>query len=249
MNERSEAVAGPDWLSGLLAPSACPRCKGKARGGWMCERCAAEAERAAANAARREDHADRLAAYTTSVPKLYHPWACAPEKLAETLVVTAPQIQARDREAVLRVPHDVPMLVLSGHAGAGKTTLAVARGRALVDSGKRVLFVAALDLGGAVRDTRLGQACELLGRAKRAPVLIVDDLGKELRLGPLAAAALVDVISARHAHMRPTVVTTGLRSAEIKSGYEDDGMVRRLMEKGRATVLRLGPQAGERSDT
>ena len=69
---------------------------------------------------------------------------------------------------------------------------------------------------------------------------MLDDLGKDLKYGPASAAAVADVIATRHARGRKLLVTTGLSSEQVRAGY-DAGNLRRLTEKGRATVIRLGP--------
>lgn len=207
----------------------------------LCENCKAVGP--SDDDGRDDGHGLRLKRFTKTVPSLYR-WAAAvhADDFAPECTRIAPQIRPADVTTVLSAPLSAPMLVISGLAGAGKTTTAVATGRRHVDNGARsVVFVSALELAQEFCSRRLGEPCKLLESTRSAAICILDDLGKELRLGPIAGGAIIDLVSGRHAHELPTIVTTALRLDDIRRGYEDDGLLRRLTEKGRATVLRLGP--------
>lgn len=120
-------------------------------------------------------------------------------------------------------------LAITGPAGAGKTTLAVAKLFDLFDGGMRsCMFVSAPDLARARAIHPLGDAeAPLVRNAMHATALVIDDLGKERQD---ISGALSDVIFARHAHGRRTVVTTGLGYDAARSRY-DDGIARRLFEE------------------
>lgn len=120
-------------------------------------------------------------------------------------------------------------LAITGPAGAGKTTLAVAKLFDLFDGGMRsCMFVSAPDLARARAIYPLGDGeAPLVGNALRATALIIDDLGKERQD---IAGAVSDVIFARHAQGKKTIVTTGLGFDAARSRY-DDGIARRLFEE------------------
>ena len=132
-------------------------------------------------------------------------------------------------------------LVLLGAAGAGKTTLAVAMLRLVIDvalepgcspealrDARRALFVTSIGLAKARGEHRLGGGeAPLVDRAMTASVLVVDDLGNEEdRYG----TAVRDVINERHNFERPTWVTTFLEPGEVATRY-GAGIARRLYEE------------------
>ncbi len=207
-------------------------------------------ERAEALAASERDAKARglIAMLLASVPEEYR-WAAetASADFATKLAIVAPHVMPCLAQ-VLAVPLSAAMVLIAGRSGTGKTVSASARGRLLAEGGERVLFVQALDLGAESRATEWGKRCELLERAKRfSGVVVLDDLGKDLKYGPASAAAVADVIATRHARGRKLVVTTGLSSAQVRAGY-DAGNLRRLTERGRAVVVRLGLDPSDEAD-
>lgn len=238
-----------EWVEELMAPKPCVKCKrtisGAQAAAGICAPCAIDpTEELRARAEEREVRLARENRFLRSVPEVWR-WAarCTADSFEVECTATAPTIDARSRANVLALPLSCPMLLIGGLSGAGKTTLAVARGRLHVDAGDDVLFVSALELGEAYCTRKLGVACDLLERANRfAGVVIADDIGKELKLGPVAAAATYALIDTRHRHARRTIVTTGLRTADIARDYQDAGMLRRLTEKTRAAVVWIGPR-------
>lgn len=120
-------------------------------------------------------------------------------------------------------------LTITGHAGVGKTTLAVAKLFQLFDEGARsCLFVSACDLARAraVHPLGVGEA-PLVSSAMQAGVVVIDDLGKEKQD---IAGAVSDVIFARHAKGLRTIVTAGFGVEAARTKY-DDGIARRLFEE------------------
>lgn len=119
-------------------------------------------------------------------------------------------------------------LILAAPTGRGKTAALVAWAARVHGSGQPagVDFVSALELAGARRRVRLGGEAELVERANRARVLLLDEMGFE----PLAEEPFL-VIDARYRAKRPTVCTTGLRPAAFRERY-GDALWRRLAEGG-----------------
>ncbi len=194
------------------------------------------------------DRADRVRAFVRCVPDTLR-WAAsaAPPDFATVLADTAPHALhvLGQRATVLDVDAQCPMLVLAGAAGSGKTVVAISRARQLVDGGRRALFVDALALATAHRQSGFG-ACVALERAKNfAGVLILDDLGQDLALGPASRVPAIELIRARHDSGRKTIVTTGFSSVDLRRDY-DHAFVRRLTEPPRAVVIRLGADAASR---
>lgn len=131
-------------------------------------------------------------------------------------------------------------VLLTGHAGAGKTTLATAAYRQLLEAGGHRtglwLPVARL-VAAATRESRLGEEPRVLGQARRCSVLLLDDLGAEPR-GDLSRATVDDVVSGRHREQRWTIVTSGLSAEQLTERY-GAGVTRRLTERGRSSVVVL----------
>ena len=102
-------------------------------------------------------------------------------------------------------------LVLSGDTGVGKTHLAVAVAGRHIAQGRRVIFTFLPDLMDYLRDTfgpgsrlRYGHVFE---EVKTAPLLVLDDFGKERR-SEWAIEKLYQIIVHRHNARLPTVITT-----------------------------------------
>jgi DNA replication protein DnaC len=115
-------------------------------------------------------------------------------------------------------------VVIHGPGGAGKTSLAVACLRARTPAG---LFVPSWRLGTARIQSAAGRGeASLVEAAIAAPILLIDDVGREPKT---ANNALADVVFARHDEDLPTWITTGFDSDALGSFY-GDGFVRRITE-------------------
>jgi DNA replication protein DnaC len=123
-----------------------------------------------------------------------------------------------------------------GTSRAGKTSLAVAMVRAWVAKHERAaMFVPAHRLALARMQHRAGHGeADLVEQAMQAPLVLLDDLGSErdFPTNPIA-----DVIFERHAHDRPTWMTTGLTRDPLVARY-GAGVVARLFE--RARIIHVG---------
>lgn len=178
---------------------------------------------------RRLAHQASLRAALETIPKGFS-WASfvAPELAAR---VKNDAAIAHARTAVA----EAAGVLLTGGAGTGKTSLACAMMRALVETGDpRVLFVGAYWLAKAREQYRLGQGeAPEVERAIEASVLVIDDVGIEQARN----TALSEVIYERHAAERRTIITTGFGFKALAERY-GDGIARRMSEG--ATVIRCG---------
>jgi DNA replication protein DnaC len=126
-------------------------------------------------------------------------------------------------------------LLLEGNFGTGKTHLAAAIGNWRLNYGDPVLFITVPDLLDHLRGT-FGPSSEiaydeLFERIRKAPLLLLDDLGAEHQSG-WAVEKLYQLFNDRH-HLRlPTVITTNrdpaLIEPRIRSRLLDNELTRSL---------------------
>ena len=123
-----------------------------------------------------------------------------------------------------------PSVVWAGSGSEGKTSLAVATAAlwAFTHPGQSLCFVSALKLAMARAQAPLGSGePEIVERARRADLLIVDDLGTER---DITLSAVPDVIHERHLEGLALWVTTWCTRAQLESRY-GDGIARRVLER------------------
>lgn len=111
-------------------------------------------------------------------------------------------------------------LVFVGVNGCGKTHLAAAIANYLLKEGKPVKFVVVPDLLDHLRSAFGPESPvsydQLFEEVKNAPLLILDDLGKQSTT-PWAQEKLYQIINHRYNYQLPTVVTTNCALDEIDS--------------------------------
>ncbi len=143
-------------------------------------------------------------------------------------------------------------IVFHGGQGAGKTSLAIALFRAMLDHGRRrdaskaevgrarrAAFASAYDLARDRARHKLGDGeSPLVDRMTKASVAVIDDLGSEPE-GQLSAVA--DVIYERHAQDRPTWITTWCSPAEVAVKY-GAGIARRAFEEAHVVEIGAGTE-------
>ena len=115
-------------------------------------------------------------------------------------------------------------LYLHGCVGCGKTSLASAVARTLINAGRRVVMVTTRGLLRSVQDTfdTGGSTADALGCYMGCDLLILDDIGKESS-SDWSLGTMFDVVNERYANLRPTVFTS-------QYGYNE--LAERLSRRG-----------------
>jgi hypothetical protein len=232
MNSFDTAMA--DIMRRCSVSRPCIDCKtAMVEGPYLCDDCAARAE------ARRLDESYSTAC--ESIPLKYR-WATREsESLLSRVVGGGNTIRVAIEDAIAR-----KSLVLVGDTGHGKTSMACACMRAVIDAGKGdavhlrdrmrsagCRFVDAYAIAKCRTQAPLGcgEAPEMAS-ALRASLLVLDELGGERHdVGPVA-----ELLHERHASDRQTIVTTPLTQVQVADRY-GDGIARRIWD---GTVLNLG---------
>ena len=208
----------------------------------ICDDCARLAAKAAAEV--------RVRAWTRTLPEVHQDvtWDALPSLRRHdgtprvSLARYTPETWAALRQAMERCPR----AVLTGLAGNGKSSVAVAYLRAAVerDPSARVRFVGADEL--ASLETPDGKP-SAMATALSAEVLVLDDLGAELQGAPVGGGLLAQrigpaskVIAERFERRLPLVVTPGVERDQIGAFY-GERIARRVYEG--ASVIRLGGTA------
>jgi DNA replication protein DnaC len=150
-------------------------------------------------------------------------------------------------------------LYVYGRVGSGKTFLAACVANALLADGWSAAFMTVGEMLGLLRRAagaenrddaanagywdRAGGG-ELLRRFKRAPLLVMDDMGKE-KPTEWAVGSLYEIIDARYSNMLPTVITTNYSPDELQERLSADcdgltaaALVDRLREMCLGLLLR-----------
>ena len=104
-------------------------------------------------------------------------------------------------------------LVFQGTSGCGKTHLACAIANFCLKQGREVKFVFIPDL---LEELRMSRGQELFREAKRAPLIILDDLGPEA-FTAWASDKLYQIVNSRYNYRLPTITTTSLSLEEMET--------------------------------
>lgn len=210
-----------------------------------CSRCTHDAQRAAMRAeyakAAEERRREETRAILEIVPRHFRDAAAdGIGGLAQARVANPAAVDAA------RGALGGPMVLIHGHAGSGKTTLAAAMLGELVQRAiggdaaaarlvRGAVWVTAAELVRARAAHKLGDGeAPAVQEAMAATLLIIDDLGQER--GGDRDGALADTLWARHENERACVFTTHLGGKEIAATY-GSGFLRRLSETGHAVVI------------
>jgi DNA replication protein DnaC len=191
---------------------------------------------AALDDARRQ--AEAAGAAAVAHEKAVCRWlASVPARFRWATVPTPPELASRVPEgpraaaAAMASPASV---LLAGRSGTGKSSLAAHTVSRWARDGARCLWLSCAAVDELQRASKLGaEEQDELHRAKRVPVLVLDDLGTD---GKLGAEAIVSIMHRRHDADLVTVATTGLTSADLSARY-GAGVVRRIAGDG---VVRMG---------
>lgn len=119
-------------------------------------------------------------------------------------------------------PNRTPGLLLQGPAGTGKTYLAAAITRSLIETGRSVTFRDMVDIYAEIRRCFSESISDLsvTDFYKSTPTLVVDDLGTGA-LTDFERRVALEIINARMNQLLPTVVTTNLSLDEIRDKMDE----------------------------
>ncbi|SFA76361.1 ATP-binding protein [Selenomonas ruminantium] len=112
-------------------------------------------------------------------------------------------------------------LILSGHYGAMKTTMAVAVLRQWLDTGHNGLIVPMCSLMDNLYTMRIMNREEFAKydqRIRSTPLLVIDDLGAENNESWILSK-IDSIITERYNKMLPVIVTTNLTKKELEGTY------------------------------
>lgn len=190
-----------------LIPEHCPRCEQAREKKW-----------------RAEQDKERFARLNAEWQQL-----CPPE-MRETDEARLPAAQLR---RVLEWRPGPKGLLLFGETGMGKTRILWRLLERLHFEGLPVECVRAPELSRLIEeaDTYSRGLERLVNRFANAPILALDDLGKERRTGRVETT-LFDIIDLRTINRRPVIATTNFIGAALAERYSDK-------ELGAALVRRL----------
>ncbi|HJC72395.1 MAG TPA: ATP-binding protein [Candidatus Ruthenibacterium merdavium] len=115
-----------------------------------------------------------------------------------------------------------PSLYLCGYAGLGKTHLALAMARIVLEKGYQVVYVSAQNAFDAVEKEHFSNDGDTMTTLCDAELLILDDLGTEF-ISPYVTSCLYSLINTRVCRRLPTIYTSNI--------IDDKDLQRRYTEK------------------
>ena len=136
-------------------------------------------------------------------------------------------------------PYAYGWVTLCGETGVGKTHLAVAIAAKRIELGEKVFFAFVPELLDYLRSTFHPDSPVTLDKVfeeiKRAPILVLDDLGQELS-SPWAEEKLYQILVHRHNAKLPTVITS---TTDFVGGNERGSIASRIQDISVGDVTRI----------
>ncbi len=121
-----------------------------------------------------------------------------------------------------------PSLYLCGYAGLGKTHLALAIARQVLEKGYNVVYVSAQNAFSAVEREHFDPEGRTMDTMQDAQLLILDDLGTEY-ITPYVSSCLYSLVNTRVCRRLPTIYTSNIvTDADLQRRYTEK-IVSRLL--------------------
>jgi DNA replication protein DnaC len=215
MKHDDDETGGYGPLSSWL-PSGreCPDCKRPQEGAWLCSECA--------EADKKRNREQRIRQSMVDLGR----------QLPERLMKFARTCEARESvrsKKLLAVCDRYEVknenLLLLGPSGVGKTlTMLITLHRLtneVVASGTddhplcHAYWTSGLAVARALREQRLGSACDEIDRARRCQLLFLDEVGQEMA----DPRWLLELLDPRYGSGGVTIVSSGLRRPELEARY------------------------------
>lgn len=144
------------------------------------------------------------------------------------------------RSYAVRFPEHAALgrsLIFTGAPGTGKTMLACAIAKAVLESGRTAKYATAYRLAGEVKET-YGRCSEserdVIRRYVAPDLLVLDEIGMQYGTDT-ERLALWEAINGRYENMRPTILVSNLTPPEM-AGYVGDRVIDRMRENGGAVL-------------
>ena len=137
------------------------------------------------------------------------------------------------------------LIYISGGTGAGKTHLVKCMANELIKNHHLVYFVSAFYMNQSFIKSYttkdLDKKQSLLSTFLDSEILIIDDLGTEIRQPFVTNNYLYQVLNERKAKHLPTLITSNLQIADIQD-YYDERISSRIIDKSSSICLNLQEQ-------
>lgn len=172
---------------------------------------------------------------SAGIPKIYAKHSFSTFERTTEAQETAYQLAHSWAGSLYRGNDDYPFLIICGSIGTGKTHLAVAALKAVLNRYETGLYVTASEMLRRLTDTWDKNSpvttSDVLQSYIGKDVLVIDEIGRVLGVSNRAESYLFDVIEQRYREMKPTIFVSNIPNHELEKVL-DPAILSRLREVG-----------------